>query len=262
MRFNLGEVWKSVEASGGEPRRAVVVAIEDDGRSGMLFFDTGDEQSFLWAELTQAGKWQVDTSPKPTRSADELKQIILRQIQRQAVCPAGMSVEIRNTTGNDWDAQSVPPPGRHIAYTDCVNYISKLARVLGSLYGVRVTPVGASSGIPTGWMSGDDASAAVVRMTAERRRRSTAALQTGATEPIVPLAAPTVPVSSYGGKSGTSPTRIAAIVEQSLSERPTEIREAAQALSKAIADQIEYLNAAKPNEPENLARQNDFVAFL
>ncbi len=96
MRFNLGEVWKSVEAGGGEPRRAVVVAIEDEGRSGRLFFDNGDEQSFLWAELTQAGRWQVDTSPKPTRRADELKEMILRQIQRHPVCPAGMSVEIRS----------------------------------------------------------------------------------------------------------------------------------------------------------------------
>ena len=73
MRFNLGEVWKSVEAGGGEPRRAAVVAVDDDGRKGALFFDNGDEQSFLWAELTQAGKWQVDTSPKPMRSADDSK---------------------------------------------------------------------------------------------------------------------------------------------------------------------------------------------
>ncbi len=50
MRFNLGEVWRSVEG-GGEPRRAVVVAVEDDGRKGTLFFDNGDEGSLLWAEL-------------------------------------------------------------------------------------------------------------------------------------------------------------------------------------------------------------------
>jgi hypothetical protein len=45
-------------------------------------------------------------------------------------------------------------------------------------------------------------------------------------------------------------------------EQPAEIQEVAQALSKAIWDQIDQLSASKPNEPESLARQNDFVAFL
>jgi hypothetical protein len=48
----------------------------------------------------------------------------------------------------------------------------------------------------------------------------------------------------------------------SLLEHPAEIREAARALSKAIADQIGQLNASKPNDAESLAKQNDFVAFL
>jgi hypothetical protein len=68
MRFNPGEVWKAVEAGGGEPRRAVVVAVQDDGRSGTLFFDNGTQHSFLWVELTQAGQWQLDMAPKPTRT--------------------------------------------------------------------------------------------------------------------------------------------------------------------------------------------------
>jgi hypothetical protein len=51
-------------------------------------------------------------------------------------------------------------------------------------------------------------------------------------------------------------------VEQKLSERPVDIREAAQALSAAIADHIGYLNASKPNEPESLARQSEFIEFL
>jgi len=123
MRFNLGEVWKSVEAGGDESRRAVVIAVENDRRTGTLFFDNGDEQSFLWTELTPS-EWQVDTSPKPTRSANDLKQMILRQIQRHPVCPVGMSVEIRSTSASDWEALSVPPKG-DIAYADCADYISK-----------------------------------------------------------------------------------------------------------------------------------------
>jgi hypothetical protein len=47
-----------------------------------------------------------------------------------------------------------------------------------------------------------------------------------------------------------------------LSERPEDFREAARALSKAIADQIDRLNASKPNDSDSLARHDDFVAFL
>ncbi len=286
MRFNLGEVWKSVEAGGGEPRRAAVVAVEDDGRRGALFFDNGDEQSFLWAELTQAGQWQVDTSPKPMRSADDLKQMILRQIQHHPVCPAGMSVEIRSTSGSDWEALSVPPPGQHIAYADCANYISKVARAFRLLFGVRLTAVEARSGVPTGGMnSGDDAADAVVRMTAERRRRSIAATQSGASELVPSVSVSPEPSASTAPSTAeltaratiqsnasvgmsvnragpVATTDIAATVERKLSERPVEIREAAWALSNAIADQIEQLNASKPNEQESLAKQDDFVAFL
>jgi len=288
MRFNLGEVWKSVEAGGGAPRRAVVVAIEDDGHRGTLFFDNGDEQSFLWPELTQLGKWQIDTSPKPKRNADDLKELILQKIRRHPVCPAGMSVEVRHTSDEDWEALAVPPPGQHIAYADCADYITRVARALRSLYGVRLTRVEASTSAPTGWMnSGGDATDAVVRMTAERQRRSAAAIQSGATEPFAPsvsvppepsasTAPSTVELTARGtiqskasldlsvnrAGAGAAATDIAAMVERRLGERPTEIREAAQKLSKAIADQIAELNASKPNEPDRLAQQNDFIAFL
>ena len=52
------------------------------------------------------------------------------------------------------------------------------------------------------------------------------------------------------------------ILERRLSEHPADAREAARALSKAIADQIDFLNANKPNEPDPLARHNDLIAFL
>jgi hypothetical protein len=57
-------------------------------------------------------------------------------------------------------------------------------------------------------------------------------------------------------------TKVSAIVERRVSEHPAEIRDDARALSKAIADQIDLLNAGKPNEPEDLARHNDFITFL
>jgi hypothetical protein len=130
----------------------------------------------------------VDASPKPIRSADELKAMILRQIGRHPVCPTGMSVEVRSANGTDWEALAVPPPGQHIAYADCADYISKVARALRGLYGIRLTTVVADAGVPTGWMNaGDDAANAVARMTAERQRRAIAATQSGATEPIGPM---------------------------------------------------------------------------
>ena len=186
MRFNLGEVWKSVEAGDSKPRRAVVIATEDDRRRGTLFFNDGDEQSFLWAELTQTGNWQVDTSPKPTRSADVLKEIILRKIQRHPVCPAGMSVEVRQTSGHDWEALPVPPPGQHIAYADCANYISTVASALRSLDGVRLFPVESTLSFPMSWMNSGDDTGDVARTMAERQRRSLAAIHSGTTDPITP----------------------------------------------------------------------------
>ena len=60
MRFTLGEVWRS--SSG---MRATVVALDDDGRRATLFFENGNEQNFQWMELTQAGNWSPDASPRP-----------------------------------------------------------------------------------------------------------------------------------------------------------------------------------------------------
>ena len=59
-----------------------------------------------------------------------------------------------------------------------------------------------------------------------------------------------------------NPVERAVILEQRLSERPEDIREAARALSKAIADQIDLLNASKTNDPDALARHDDLIAFL
>ena len=199
-----------------------------------------------------------------------------------------MGVEVRHTSGEDWEALAVPPPGQHIAYADCANYITIVARALRALYGVRLTRIEASTSAPTGWMnSGGDAADAVVRMTAERRRRSVAAIQSGATEPFAPsVSVPPEPSASTAPSrveltargttqskvsldlsvnragAGAAATDIAAKVERRLGERPTEIREAARKLSKTIADQIAELNASKPNEADRLAQQNDFIAFL
>jgi hypothetical protein len=78
MRFQLGEVWTSKQG-----RRAAVVAIDDDGHTGKLHFeDTGEEDWQNWAALTSLGQWHLDPSPRPTRTAEELKAMILQRIRR------------------------------------------------------------------------------------------------------------------------------------------------------------------------------------
>jgi hypothetical protein len=131
-RFTLGEVWRSRQG-----RRAVIIATEDDDHRGKLHFeDSGDEEWQNWAGLTAHGQWQVETSPRPLRSADELKEMILQRIRKHPVCPQRMSVDIERTVGSDWKAISIPPPDQHIAYADCSNYIAYIANVIGFLYGL------------------------------------------------------------------------------------------------------------------------------
>jgi hypothetical protein len=130
MRFNLGEVW--INAAG---LRAAVVAIDDGGREGkLLFADTGDEQSFKWMELTQAGQWRADTSPRPAKTANELEGLILQKIAQHPVCPNGMNVQIRSEGGGNWVADSVPPAGQSIAYADCAHHIGYVASAYRLLY--------------------------------------------------------------------------------------------------------------------------------
>ena len=226
-------------------RRAVVTAVEDDRRRGTLFFDNGDEQSFQWAELTQPGRWQIDTGPRPTQSADELRDLILRSVQRHPVCPAGMDVQIRHATGDDWEALAVPPPGQHTAHADCVDHIKSVARSLRSLYGVRVTRIEGTTLIPTGSVSAGPSASTTPSM---------AEIAVGGTIQNNVAVAMTVNRGVAGAAEAT--------VEHRLGERPTEIREAARRLSEAIADQITELHRSTPNDPDRLVQQNDFVAFL
>jgi hypothetical protein len=245
MRFNLGEVWRSVDAAGGEPRRAVVVAIEDDGRRGTLFFEDDDEQSVLWAQFTQLGRWQVDHSSKAIRGADELKDMILRKMRRHPICPDGMSLEITHTSGDDWEAIAVPP-NQNIAYADCAHYIATVATALRSLYGVRLTRVEATTGLSFSLAAEPSASTApsIVELSARATTRSAGSAN--------------LDVNRATQVSSDLSTAVAT----RLSESPTEIRDAARALSKAVAEQIAQLNESKPNDPDRLAQHLDFVSFL
>ena len=130
MRFTCGEVWTSTTG-----RRGVVIAIDDDGRSGrFLFGDNGDENWLGFMELTQAGQWKPDTTGRQTKSAAELKAMLLQKMRQQAACPPAMSVAIVALGSGKWRADGVPPPSTHIAYADCSHYIGNLALWFGLLY--------------------------------------------------------------------------------------------------------------------------------
>jgi hypothetical protein len=81
---------------------------------------------------------------------------------------------------------------------------------------------------------------------------SSSASSTVSTELNVDLAEP---VGSRG-------TQVAVMMERRLAEHPKEIRDEARDLARAIADQINLINARKPNEKEQLAKHNNFTAFL
>src|SRR5258708_6066364 len=94
MRFKaLGETWK-VELD-GIPQRAVVIEIADidDGRRAKLSFDDDAERWFGWMELTQAGKWQLATCPRPAKSADELQAMVIEKAQGHPEPPLSIVVE-------------------------------------------------------------------------------------------------------------------------------------------------------------------------
>jgi hypothetical protein len=67
---------------------------------------------------------------KPTKSKAELRDLILSEIAKHPVCPAGMDVVIEAVEGGSWRALSIPPGGGPIAYADCVDYIGQIARRL------------------------------------------------------------------------------------------------------------------------------------
>jgi hypothetical protein len=132
MRFNLGEVWKSTSGL-----RAVVIRIIDDGRSGLLFFEDGFEREFKWMELTGGGRWQVDPSPKPTKSAPELEGLVLNKMSQHPVCPMGMGVKIRAQWNGKWKMDAVPPAGCSIGYADCAHYIGTVAQYYSLLFALQ-----------------------------------------------------------------------------------------------------------------------------
>lgn len=92
--------------------------------------------------------------------------------------------------------------------------------------------------------------------------RTIEAQEISETSPAPPAEQTSVDFGVNRAGSGGGSTDIITTVEHRLAENPTEIREAARMLSKAIEEQIAELNASKPNEENRLAQQEEFIVFL
>jgi hypothetical protein len=115
---------------------------------------------------------------KPTKSKEELESLIMDEIRQHPVCPPDMGVSVRGTGDGSWRADAVPPPGSHVGYPDCANYISEVVGRLRSQYDLGEVP-------PPGTYGGDDAANyAAIRAHAERQLRNIAARSSGTTEPV------------------------------------------------------------------------------
>jgi hypothetical protein len=99
------------------------------------------------------------------------------------------------------------------------------------------------------WQGPDQTSEQIRDMYEERRRRNVAATALGETVEPPPFMA---------GADRSSVARI----ERRLSERTSEWRDVARALSTAVRDQISELQRHKPNEEDQLPAFNDLIAFL
>jgi hypothetical protein len=112
--------------------------------------------------------------PKPTKTKEELRSLILSEIAGQPVCPTGMDVTIEATDSGAWRALSIPPQGP-IAYADCANHIGHIAQRLRSEFDLSSEPLLRSAENPVGWMNRDNASNQVVQQTHAARRKHIAA---------------------------------------------------------------------------------------
>ena len=70
---------------------------------------------------------------KPTKSKENLRNLILSEVITHPVCPPGWDVSIKATGGGRWDVESISPH-QSIAYADCANLTTQVARRLRSEY--------------------------------------------------------------------------------------------------------------------------------
>jgi len=70
--------------------------------------------------------------PKLTRSAKELRSLILAEVASKQVCPPAIDVAVRPDSPYGWKADIISPT--HVGYADCVNSISTIVRRLRREY--------------------------------------------------------------------------------------------------------------------------------
>jgi hypothetical protein len=196
-----------------------------------------------------------------------LKDLILETIAKHRVCPPGMDVSINSLGDGNWEAVGIPP-AQGPPYADCVDYIAQIAKavrlnyylqVLGGItiahevtaperpptvQGVAAEGVAGSltPSLSVPLKSGEATLAATSSLSADAQHLRADDLLVGAATP-----------RAANGRS---------TFDLRLSERPTDIRDAARTLAAAVKDQIETLKQSPPRGVNDLEKHDEFVNFL
>jgi hypothetical protein len=66
--------------------------------------------------------------PKITRTATELRSLVLVEAVRHPGCPPDIDVVVRPDLNRGWRADTIPPD--QIGYADCANHIGRIVQRL------------------------------------------------------------------------------------------------------------------------------------
>jgi hypothetical protein len=69
---------------------------------------------------------------RPSKTRDELRNMILEEIMQHPVCPSGIDVLVREHPNYRWTADVIPPS--HVGYADCAHLIGQVVRSLRAKY--------------------------------------------------------------------------------------------------------------------------------
>ncbi len=73
------------------------------------------------------------TMAKASKTADELRDMILERARAERIFPPGMSVSVRRTRVS-WGIDCVPPTIRKSAHADCCDLLTRIAAELREKY--------------------------------------------------------------------------------------------------------------------------------
>jgi hypothetical protein len=73
---------------------------------------------------------------KVSKTADELRDMILERVQGNRICPPGMMVQVRQVRMS-WGIDCLPPTTNKEAHADCCALLTRIATELREEYDLR-----------------------------------------------------------------------------------------------------------------------------